>query len=241
MLLHVYEVLLVPTYAAVLPMITRRKAAVTWWAITSGAVVAALTPFMLFAHAQRYQVAWIFPINWHNVIDVTQHQYFDNSVPFAVLAAVLIVAAVTLRIAKGQRPVGKTRELLLICAAWMAIPTAVSLAYSAISEPMYYARYLFFTAPAMAVVLAVCIVTITTNPRAVTAMLIGLALAALPHYLWSQRSPFAKEGWDYSQVADVVTAHAAPGTVFWSTTPCSGHPDRSAHCWPPGRPLFDRW
>lgn len=225
-LLHVYEVLLVPTYAAVLPMITRRKAAVTWWAITSGAVVAALTPFMLFAHAQRYQVAWIFPINWHNVIDVTQHQYFDNSVPFAVLAAVLIVAAVTLRIAKGQRPVGKTRELLLICAAWMAIPTAVSLAYSAISEPMYYARYLFFTAPAMAVVLAVCIVTITTNPRAVAAMLIGLALAALPNYLWSQRSPFAKEGWDYSQVADVVTAHAAPGdcllvdnTVFWAPGP----------------------
>lgn len=240
-LLHVYEVLLVPAYAAVLPVITRRKAAVMWWAITSGVAVAALTPFMLFAHGQRYQVAWIFPLNWHNVIDVTQHQYFDNSVPFALLAAVVIATAAALRITKGRRPAGKTRELLLICAAWMAIPTAVSLVYSALSEPMYYARYLFFTAPAMAVVLAVCIVTITTNPRAVAAMLIGFALAAFPNYLLSQRSPFAKEGWDYSQVADVVSAHASPATAFWSTTRWFGHPGRSAHYWPPGRPLSGRW
>jgi mannosyltransferase len=225
-LLHVYEMLLVPAYAAMMPLIARRKSAVIWWAVTSGVVVGALAPFMLFAHGQRYQVAWIFPLNWHTILDVTQHQYFDNSVPFAVMAAVVIAVAVTLRITKGHRPSGQAHVLLMICAAWMVIPTAVSLIYSAVSEPMYYARYLFFTAPAIAVALAVCIVTITTNPRAVAAVLVLFAVAPFPNYLLSQRSPFAKEGWDYSQVADVVSAHAAPGdcllvdnTVLWAPGP----------------------
>jgi mannosyltransferase len=225
-LLNVYHVLLVPAYAVITPLIARRRSAVVWWAITSAVVVGALTPFMLFAHGQRYQVSWIFPLNWHNVIDVAQHQYFDNSVPFAVLAAALIVAAIALRVSKKRRPAGQTRTLLLVCTAWMAIPTAVSLIYSAIGEPMYYARYLFFTAPAMAVVLAVCVVTITTKPWAVAGVLIVFAAAAFPNYLLSQRNPYAKEGWDYSQVADVVSAHATPGdcllvdnTVFWAPGP----------------------
>jgi mannosyltransferase len=225
-LLNIYQVLLVPAYAAMLPLTTRRRSAAVWWTLTSAVVVGALTPFMLFAHGQRYQVSWIFPINWHNVIDVAQHQYFDNSVPFAVLAAAVIAVAIALRVSGKRRPAAQTRALLLICAAWMAIPTAVSLIYSAISEPMYYARYLFFTAPAMAVVLAVCVVTITTKPWAVTGVLIVFAVAAFPNYLLSQRGPYAKEGWDYSQVADVVTAHATPGdcilvdnTVFWAPGP----------------------
>ena len=59
---------------------------VLWWAITSAVAVGAMTPLMLFAHGQSFQVAWIYPLNWHSVLDVVQHQYFDNSVPFAILA-----------------------------------------------------------------------------------------------------------------------------------------------------------
>jgi mannosyltransferase len=53
-----------------------------------------------------------------------------------------------------------------------------------------------------------------------------LAVAAFPNYLLSQRQPYAKEGWDYSQVADVISAHAARGdcllvdnTVGWLPGP----------------------
>ena len=38
-----------------------------------------------------------------------------------------------------------------------------------------------------------------------------LAVAATPNFLFVQRGPYSKEGMDYSQVADIVTAHAAPG------------------------------
>ena len=37
------------------------------------------------------------------------------------------------------------------------------------------------------------------------------ALAATPNYIRAQRNPYAKYGMDYSQVADLITAKAAPG------------------------------
>jgi mannosyltransferase len=225
-LLNINLAMLVLVYAAVLPAIGRARSAVIWWAATSAVAVGALTPFAAFAHGQILQIGWMSPLNWHNVIDVTQHQYFENSVPFAILAAVVIVVAIAARLAGRAGPAGDTHRLLVVCAAWMVVPTAVSLIYSAISEPVYYPRYLIFTAPAMAVVLAVCIVTVVRKPWAVAAVLILFTTAAVPNYLFSQRTTYAKEGWDYSQVADVISAHAARGdcllvdnTVRWLPGP----------------------
>ena len=209
-LLNVYLVLLLAAYAVIAPILGQRKA-VLGWATSSAAALAIMTPFMMFAHGQRSQVAWIYPLSWHTVIDVVQHQFFDNSVPLAVLSAVIIVAALAVRRTGRWESVGNTGHLLMVCAAWIVVPTAVSLIYSAITDPLYRPRYLSFTAPAMAIVLAVCIVAVARQPRWITAVLITLAAAALPNYLLSQRQPYAKEGWDYSQVADVISDHAAPG------------------------------
>jgi mannosyltransferase len=223
-LLNIYLVLLVPTYAVVTPALRRQKSVVLWWAITSAVAVGAMTPFMLFAHGQSFQVAWISRLNWHNVLDVVQHQYFDNSVPFAILAALIFVAALTIRLT-GRWASDDGRLLMIICAAWIVVPTTISLIYSAF-EPFYYPRYLFFTTPAMAIVLAVCIVAVAGKPRWIAIVLIALAVAAVPNYLLSQRQRYAKEGWDYSDVADLISAHAAPGdcllvdnTVSWLPGP----------------------
>jgi len=224
-LLNVYLVLLVPTYAVVTPLLRRCKSVVLRWAITSAAAVGIMTPFMLHAHGQRFQVAWISRLNWHNVIDVLQHQFFDNSVPFAILAAVILLAALAFRLTGRWESNSDTRRLLMVCAVWILVPTAISLIYSAF-EPFYYPRYLFFTAPAMAVILGVCIVAVVGTPRRIAVALVLLAVAALPNYVLSQRQRYAKEGWDYSDVADVISAHAAPGdclvvdnTVGWLPGP----------------------
>jgi mannosyltransferase len=218
--------LLVPVYAVVTPVLGRRKSVLLWWAITSAVAVGAMTPLMLFAHGQSFQVAWIHPLNWHSVLDVVQHQYFDNSVPFAILSAVIFVAALAIRLTGRWESAGDTRRLLIICAAWIVVPTAVSLIYSAIGDPFYYPRYLFFTTPAMAVVLAVCIVAVARKPRWIAIVLVVLTAAAFPNYLLSQRQRYAKEGWDYSDVADLISTHAAPGdcllvdnTVGWLPGP----------------------
>jgi mannosyltransferase len=224
-LLNIYLVLLVPTYAVVTSLLRQRKSDVVWWATTSAAAVAITTPFMLFAHGQKFQVGWISRLNWHNAIDVVQHQFFDNSVPFGILAAVILVAAIVFRFTGRWESGGDTRRLLIVCAAWILVPTTISLIYSAF-EPFYYPRYLFFTAPAMAVILAVCIVAVVGEPRRIAIVLVILAVAAIPNYLLSQRQRYAKEGWDYSDVADVISAHAARGdclvvdnTVVWLPGP----------------------
>jgi mannosyltransferase len=109
---------------------------------------------------------------------------------------------------------------------WTVLPTAAVLIYSVVSEPIYYPRYLIFTAPAAAVVLAICIVAIARQRWQVVGLVLILAAAAFPNYFFTQRGPYAKEGWDYSQVADVISAHASPGdcllvdnTVPWRPGP----------------------
>jgi mannosyltransferase len=225
-LLNVYLVLLVPAYAVIVPVIGGRKSVVIHWAAASAVAVAIMAPFMVFAHGQRFQVGWISRLSWHSVIDVLQHQFFDNSVPFAILTAVILLAALAFRLTGRWECDADTRRLLTACAAWLVVPPTVSLIYSALTEPFYYPRYMFFTAPAMAVVIAVCIVAVARQPRWIAAVLVLLAVAGFPNYLLSQRQRYAKEGWDYSDVADLISGHAAPGdcllvdnTVSWLPGP----------------------
>jgi mannosyltransferase len=96
--------------------------------------------------------------------------------------------------------------------AWLVIPTVVIVARSAAAaHPIYTPRYLSFTAPAMALALGVCIGALAVKPWVATAIVILLVVAAAPNYVRAQRSPYAKYGMDYSQVADLITAKAAPG------------------------------
>jgi mannosyltransferase len=203
-----------------------RKSPVIWWAVTSAVVIGIMTPFIVFAHGQVEQVNWIYPVSWHYAFDIVLRQYFDHSVPFAVLTGVLVVAAVVARRKGVHAPAGDMRGLLIICAAWIVIPTGLIVIYSAISEPMYYPRYLILSTPAMAVVMAICIVTIARKPWPIACVVLLFAVAALPNYLFIQRWPYAKEGWDYSQVADLISSHAVPGdclmvdnTVPWKPGP----------------------
>ena len=180
---------------------------------------------MLFAHGQSFQVAWINPLNWHSVLDVVQHQYFDNSVPFAILAALIFVAALTIRLTGRWRSAGDTRRVLIICAAWIVVPTAVSLIYSAISDPFYYPRYLFFTTPAMAVVLAVCIVAVART----AAMDRRWCWSCSPQRL--SRIIFCRNGSGTPKKAGITATSPTslapmrhPGTAYWSTTRCGWLP-----------------
>ncbi len=103
------------------------------------------------------------------------------------------------------------RQLLTIAVAWLVIPTALIVIWSALVHPIYTPRYLAFTAPAMALILGVCTAAVAAKPWAAAALVSLFAVAAAPNYVLAQRNPYAKYGMDYSQVADLITAKAAPG------------------------------
>ncbi|BBX25325.1 glycosyltransferase family 39 protein [Mycolicibacterium alvei] len=221
--LNMFVVLMVVPHAVAVAIVcNRRRTRIRWASVTAAAVVV-VVPFVLWCRSQSFQVGWISPLGLHSFAEVLVNQYFDESVAFAVLAAVVLSAPLLTR----RRPTDDgTRRLVAVAVVWVVAPTAVLLAYSAVAQPLYYPRYLCFTTPGMALLLAVCVVAVARSREWVTATLAVFAVAATPNYLTVQRGPYAKEGMDFSQVADVISAHSSPGdcvifdnTASWKPGP----------------------
>ncbi|WP_082977042.1 glycosyltransferase family 39 protein [Mycobacterium sp. 852002-50816_SCH5313054-b] len=209
--LDAYLVLLVLAHLTFVWSCHRARKVLVRFAITSAAVVCALAPFLVAVAGQSHQIRWVPPIGHRTIEDVVVQQYFERSPPFAVLSALVVAAAIVLWLSRSARLAQGDRQMLIIAVAWLAIPTALIVTGSALLHPIYTPRYLAFTAPAAALILGVCTAAVAAKPWT-TAALVGLfAVAAAPNYVRAQRNPYAKYGMDYSQVADLITAKAAPG------------------------------
>ncbi|MGV0805315.1 glycosyltransferase family 39 protein [Mycolicibacterium setense] len=242
--LNIFVVLMVIPHALAVAMLCDRRRTRAGWAAVTTAAVLIVIPFISWCRSQSFQVGWISPLSLRTVAEVAMEQYFDHSLSFALLAAAVLIAPL---LVKRLRPTDDgTRRLALLAAAWVAAPTAVLLVYSAVSQPLYYPRYLCFTTPAMALLLAVCVVAVARSREWITAALAVFALAATPNYITVQRGPYAKEGMDFSQVADVISAHSSPGdcvifdnTTSWKPGPIrpitAARPGAYAHLVDPGR------
>jgi len=209
--LDAYLVLLPLAYLAFIGVVQRRRTVLVRFAVTSTAAVCALLPFLVTVIGQAHQISWIAPIGLRTIEDVMVQQYFERSPPFALLSALVIGAAMVLWASRSAQLARADRQLLILTVTWLVIPTAVIVFGSTLIQSIYTPRYLSFTAPAMALALGVCAAAVAVKPRT-TAALVGLfAVAAVPNYILAQRNPYAKYGMDYSQVADLITARAAPG------------------------------
>src|SRR6201996_6550111 len=210
-LLDVYLLLLTPVYVVFICAFRRSRTVVLRFALASVLACCALTPFLIAAVGQTHQISWVAPIGHRTIEDVAMQQYFERSPPFAILFALIVATAIVLWLFTSARLVEGDRQLLTLAITWLVIPTAVIVAGSALVHPVYTPRYLCFTAPAVAVVLGVCIGTLAVTRWAAAAVICLLAIAAAPSYVSAQRNPYAKYGMDYSQVADLIAAKAAPG------------------------------
>ncbi|WP_280831830.1 glycosyltransferase family 39 protein [Mycolicibacterium frederiksbergense] len=223
-LLNIFVVLMVAPHAVAVAMLCNRRLTRVRWAAVTTAAVLGVVPFFLWCRSQSFQVGWISPPGLHTVAEVVLEQYFDHSVAFATVAIAALCAPLVLR---RLRPTDDdTLRLVVVAAVWVIGPTAVLLAYSAAAQPLYYPRYLCFTTPAMALLLAVCVVAVARSRELITAALAVFAIAATPNYVMVQRGPYAKEGMDFSQVADVIAEHSSPGdclildnTTTWKPGP----------------------
>jgi mannosyltransferase len=210
-LLDVYLMLLWLVQIAFIVLFRRRRTTLVRFAITSVLTGCAVAPFMVAAIGQAGQIRWIAPIGRRTIEDVTIQQYFERSPPFAILSALVVAMAIVLWLCTSAQPAPKDRQLLTLAIAWLVIPTALIIVWSALVRPAYTPRYLAFTAPAMALALGVCIGALAVSTWAAAVIVSLLAIAAAPNYILAQRAPYAKYGMDYSQVADLISARAAPG------------------------------
>jgi mannosyltransferase len=223
-LLDVYLVLLLLVHVGFIFAFRRMRTVLTRFTVTSIVVVCALAPFVAVAVSQEHQISWIKPIGLGTIQDLAVQQYFDRTPLFAIAAALVVATAVVLWRFTSRRIAAGDRQLLALAIAWLAIATGLIVLWSAFVHPMYTPRYLCFTAPGMALLLGVCIAAITESPWIVAGLLSVFALAAAPNYALVQRGPYAKYGMDYSQVADLITAKAAPGDCLLVNDTVTFHP-----------------
>ena len=221
-LFDVYLALLSVVHVVFVLTFRRRRAVVAPFAVATAVVLGAAAPFVAVSAGQVHQIAWISPIGRRTFEDVAVQQYFERVPLFAVLTVVVVAAAIVgwRRTAMG---VGD-REALVLALAWLAIPTALIIAWSTITEPIYTPRYLCFTAPAVALLLGVCIAAVARRPWVVVAVVALFAVVAAHNYAVVQRGSYAKYGMDYSQVADLITAHASPGDCLFVNDTVTFHP-----------------
>lgn len=205
--LNVFLILIIPAHAVAVLAYSRRPRAFAYWAAATVVAAGAVIPFVLFTQTQLFQVRWISPLGSATVTGILHEQYFDQSIAAAVVAGVILVAAMILGPLLGA---GRPGRLVALTLTWMVAPTVALLVYSVVRHPIYYPRYLSFTVPAFALLLGMCIVTVGRSRAGIATLLVILAAAGVPTYLF-QRAPYAKAYMDYSAVADVIDRHAAPG------------------------------
>ncbi len=210
-LLDVYLALMFVAHAVFLCVYRPGRKVGVRFAITAVCSCLAVAPFVRLAVGQAHQIVWISPVGRRTVEDVAVQQYFERSPLFLIVSACVVATAVILWCFTSAQLAEPDRQLLGLATAWLIVPTALILGYSALVHPIYTPRYLCFTAPAMALVLGVCAGALAVRAWTAAAVLAVFALAAAPNYLLVQRSPYAKYGMDYSQVADLIEQKAAPG------------------------------
>jgi len=210
-LLEVYLALMVLAHATFLVFYRSGRTVLMRFAVTSVLAGCAVVPFVRETAGQVHQIVWIAPIGRRTIEDVAVQQSFERSPLFLLVSALVVVTAIVLWRFTSTELVQADRQLLTVAITWLVIPTAVIVGWSAWVHPIYTPRYLSFTAPAVALVVGVCVGALAAKPWAAAVAVSVLTLAAAPNYLLVQRSPYAKYGMDYSQVADLIATQGAPG------------------------------
>lgn len=223
--LFLYLGLLLVVHGAYL--LLARRDVVRHWVKSAIVAVALAAPMVRLGYAQREQIDFLSRRHYATAENVLVNQWF-GSVPLAVLCWTLIMVALVVLI-RNRRPLG------ILALAWLVVPTAALLVGNATLSPMYNVRYLTFSTPAAAILIAVGVATIARFRMPVAAVLVAaVVLLAVPTY-FAQRTPWAKDGGsDWRLVAEYVQANADPGdaVIFDQTTKPSRDPRLALRLYP---------
>lgn len=178
--------------------------------------LALAVPFVLVATGQSGQVAWIPGPSGRTLRQLAVDQAFGTAgvagLPLVLLAWALVAVAVVVAV-RGPGPV---RALVALGLPWLVLPPVLTVAWSAVGEPLYVPKYLTWTAPGLALVVTAGVLAVARRPATRVALVALLALLAVPGYVEERRAD-AKDGSDWAAVARVVRDGARPGdAVVWS-------------------------
>ncbi|MCM0640776.1 glycosyltransferase family 39 protein [Cellulomonas wangsupingiae] len=177
-------------------------------AVVAGWCVAA--PFLLVAVGQRGQVGWIPAPGLRTLRQVGLDQWFGttpwSALPLALVCWSLVAVGVVTHLRRGVGAGG----VVPLAAAWLVLPPLAAIAWSVVASPLYVPKYLAFTAPALALLVAVGVDALARDRARLVGVTAVVVLLAAPAW-YEERTPTAKDRSDWADVADAVRAGAATG------------------------------
>ena len=217
--LFLFSLLIVVAHAVIV-LGTRRRAALKSWARATLGSVALAGAVIGVGIGQNGQIAFLATRDNTNIRTLLVTQWFGNDL-MAIVAWTLIITAIAvwgigvyrtnrdsvepsaLRDSRARRP-----SLVPLAATWLLGPPAILLAVNSV-HAVYSSRYLSFAAPAAALLIGWLLARV--RPQILAIPLLALVVAASSISYLAQRTPFAKNDSDWSQIADTIKANSEPG------------------------------
>ncbi|MDQ4213821.1 glycosyltransferase family 39 protein [Microbacterium capsulatum] len=185
------------------------------WAVSTAAGLALASPLAWFGFLQRRQIAFIGERDPLTAQGALVEMWFQEWW-FAVVAwALVVVAAVAfgIEIVRARRS-GETFGLRLdtLAFSWTIVPMGLLIAASPFA-PGYTARYGTYSAPAVAIVLALAVRRLARlgRPRWLAAVAVVAVVAAAVPVVILQRGPYAKNESDWNDIQARIQENARPG------------------------------
>jgi mannosyltransferase len=212
--------LLIVVAHVVLVLGTRRRDFFTVWTrVVLGSILIAGV-VIGFGIGESGQIAFLANRDSTNIRTLLVTQWFGNDL-LAAVAWTLILSAIAIWGVGAYRvhretgtPVllhgslARQPSLVPFAAAWLLGPPVILLAVNSV-HAVYSSRYLSFAVPGAALLIGWLLARI--RPRAVAIPLLALVVGASSISYLSERTPFAKNNSDWSQIAHTIRAHSATG------------------------------
>lgn len=223
--LFIYTLLFAVIFA-VLVLLARPGAAVVLRAaiaVAAGGLLA--SPVVLLSASQREQIQFLHSRNGLDAADLFQSPWFTDLVPALVGWGCILVGIVIALVRRDRRAI-------IVGLVWVIVPSLL-LALATPITPLYSSRYLAFTAPAIALLMAVGIVglaSLLTRRVWLVAVITALVVAAsVPTYLHQRTAHPRNGGVDWNSIAATVGDGAQPGdAIIFDPTPINARQPRLA-------------
>lgn len=225
--LYIYSVFVIAAHVLTVLFANWRRLACIIPVAMAGTLVA--SPVMYYAVQEKGQVSWIPPVGPATWEQIWLQQWFVGSHLAAVVFAVVILAGLLVGLARmWRRRRTQTPHIdnflalnpIVLALAWAIIPLGGILLVSVLFTPVYAARYLTYTTPALALLVAMAVSSITPKRSFQFLIVLIIVVMSVPAYL-NSREPESKQS-DYNATAAWLTGKTMPGDAVFFTRP--GYP-----------------
>jgi len=184
------------------------------WILALGVAIAASGYLIVWAIMEKGQIAWLPPVDWSTPYEVFVGQAFWGDIALAFLANGLILAVIFGARHTSRETLPNEASNIRLLTISMALPPAIILLYSLIGDSIYDSRYFSYSAPVVAILLALAVDRLFSKRTAFVALALVVGLSFQGYHSFRNLN---SKGDYWTQVAAEIQKTSAPGDAILYT------------------------